>query len=256
MGRMRNRRPDLSGVLVVDKPLGVSSAHVCAVVRRATGGAKVGHAGTLDPLATGVLVLCLGDATRAVELIMQGEKTYLAEVDLAHFSPTDDLEGAAEPVTIAAPPSLERVRAALGSFVGEIEQRPPVYSAAHVGGERAYKTARRAERAGETAPERPPARRVRIHDIELVEHEWPRLVVRVRSGKGVYIRSLARDLGNALGTGGRLLSLRRLSVGPYGVDAARTLEAIRVGVVSEDLAQAPAITGSSSGSTGLSASGT
>jgi len=217
----RNRRPDLNGLLVIDKPLGRSSASICAEIRRRTSGAKVGHAGTLDPLATGVLLLCLGRATKAVPALMATSKRYQAEVDLSAFSTTDDLEGERTVVEVAAPPSEEAVREALTGFVGEIDQRPPVYSAVHVEGERAYKRARRG-----AADERPPARRVTIHGIELHDYAWPRLTIDVHCGKGVYIRSLARDLGEALGTGGMLTALRRTAVGRFNVDQAAAPDAL------------------------------
>lgn len=220
MSRPRNHRPDLNGVLVIDKPLGMSSAAVCALVRRATGGAKVGHAGTLDPLATGVLVLCLGSATREASLIMGGLKRYTTTIDLGALSTTDDLEGEATPVEVATPPTRAGVDAAVATFLGSLMQAPPVYSAVHVNGERAYRTARRAKREGGGIPERPPARPVWIESIDVLAYDWPMLTLDIRCGKGTYIRSLARDLGEALGTGGRLVALRRTEVGPYTADRA------------------------------------
>lgn len=224
MAGLRNKRPDLNGVLVVDKPLGMTSAQVCAAVRRMTGGAKVGHAGTLDPLASGVLVLCLGRATKRIDSIMAGVKEYEATIDLSAFSTTDDLEGEAVAVAVGAPPSRDELERALKAFEGEILQRPPVYSAVHVDGERAYKAARRAERAGDAPPERPDARAVLVHEIRLVSFDWPAADVAVVCGKGVYIRSLARDLGESLGTGGRLTALRRTRVGYYTLADAVTIE--------------------------------
>ncbi len=217
----RNRRPDLNGLLVIDKPLGRSSASICAEIRRRTGGAKVGHAGTLDPLATGVLLLCLGRATKIVPALMATSKRYRAELDLSAFSTTDDFEGERTVVEVAAPVREEAVREALLGFVGEIEQRPPVYSAVHVEGERAYQRARRGE-----SDERPPARRVTIHGIELLDYAWPRLTIEVHCGKGVYIRSLARDLGERLGTGGMLTGLRRTAVGQFTIEQAVAPDAL------------------------------
>src|SRR5690606_8137872 len=181
-----NLRPDLNGVLVLDKPLRMTSAQAVARVRHRTGGAKVGHAGTLDPLATGVLVLCLGRATKAIDALMATEKEYLAEIDLSVVSPSDDLETTPEPVAIGRVPTLGDIRAACARFVGEIEQRPPTFSAVHVGGKRAYDLAREGR-----LEERPAAKRVRIDSIEIVEYDWPRLVLDVQTGKGVYIRALA-----------------------------------------------------------------
>ena len=220
MGRSpKNRRPDLAGVLVVDKPLGLSSAAVCNAVRRRTGGAKVGHAGTLDPLATGVLVVCLGGATKAIPRIQATTKRYLAQVDLSAFTTTDDAEGEREEIAVSEPPDRETLQRACRAFEGEIEQRPPVYSAVHVAGRRAYEMARKGELA-----ERPAAKRVRIEAVDVVGYEWPIATLDVRSGKGVYIRSLARDLGERLGTGGTLRSLRRTAVGEFTIERATPLD--------------------------------
>lgn len=222
---VRNKRPDLNGVLVVDKPLGVSSAHVCRVIRRVTGGAKVGHAGTLDPLATGVLVLCLGTATKAISAIQDGEKAYDTTIDLSAFTTTEDAEGERTAVPVDTPPIQQHIERVLaGNFHGEIDQTPPAFSAVKVDGKRAYARAR----AGEDVVIQP--KRVRIHRIDITRYEWPTLVISVRCGKGTYIRSIARDLGNALGTGGTLTQLRRTRVGRYGLDHARELESLERGV--------------------------
>ncbi len=233
MPRRRNHRPDLSGLLILDKRLGLSSASVVSVIRGKSGGAKVGHAGTLDPLATGIVVVCLGKATKAVPLLMDAAKRYTAAVDLSAFSTTDDLEGDLSPVA-AHPPPLESVHAALARFIGEIMQTPPIHSAVSVGGRRAYSLARGGRLVDDlTAPEAiaPGAisllpRRVRIDSIDVLEFEFPRLVIDVRCGKGVYIRSLARDIGKALTTGGHLSALRRTEVGPFTLAHARPLDAI------------------------------
>ncbi len=215
----KNLRPDLNGVLVVDKPLRMTSAQAVARVRHRTGGAKVGHAGTLDPLATGVLVLCLGKATKQIEALMATEKEYLAEVDLSVLSPSDDLETEPVPVAVTNIPTLDDLRAACDRFVGEIEQRPPTYSAVHIDGERAYDLAREGR-----LDERPAPKRVRIDSIVILNYEWPMLTLDIQTGKGVYIRSLARDLGESLGAGGMLRSLRRTRVGKYRVEDAMPLD--------------------------------
>lgn len=217
----KNHRPDLNGVLAIDKPYGMMSARAVAIVRKRTGGAKVGHAGTLDPLATGVLVLCLGKATKMIESLMGEEKEYLAEVDLSVISPSEDLETEPTPVEIARVPTLDELRAACARFVGEIDQRPPTYSAVHVDGKRAYDLAR----AGKIE-ERPAAKRVRVDSIEIVKYEWPLATLDVQTGKGVYIRSLARDLGESLGCGGMLRDLRRTRVGKFRVEDAMTMDAM------------------------------
>lgn len=230
---VRNKRPDLNGVLVVDKPLGWTSARVCARVRACTDGAKVGHAGTLDPLATGVLVLCLGKATKAIDRIMAGEKSYRATVDLSAISPTDDLESEPVPVEIGRLPSREDIDNALAGFVGRVRQAPPAHSAILVGGVRAYELAR----AG-SAPVMA-ERFVDIHEISVAEFQWPRLVLDVRCGKGTYIRSLARDIGRALGTGGVLVGLVRTAVGPFRLEDARAIESVDRSFGQADLMEIP-----------------
>ena len=206
--------PALSGLLVVDKPLRVSSMDVVRRVRRAAGGAKTGHAGTLDPLATGVVVCCLGRATRCVGVLMALPKVYEAQIDLSAFTATDDREGQLQPVTVDSTPSEQQIRETLNGFLGHIEQTPPIYSAIHVGGQRAYKLARRGERI------QMPTRVVRIDAVELIAYTWPILVLRVTCGKGTYIRSIARDLGQRLETGGHLAGLRRGAVGAYDLSMA------------------------------------
>ncbi len=234
MGRKpRYRKSAMSGLLVVDKPLGWSSMDVVRKVRDAAGFVKTGHGGTLDPLATGVVICCIGSATKAVERLMGMPKVYDTKIDLSAFTKTDDAEAEREEVEVSTPPSEEQVRAALETFVGEIEQVPPLYSAVHVDGKRAYKLARQ----GETVELE--ARTVRIDSIELLEYDFPHLRVLVHCGKGVYVRSLARDLGKALGTGGYLTGLRRTAVGPYTVEQAVTAERLLQPIGQFDLLDAP-----------------
>lgn len=238
--RRPNLRPDLNGLLVIDKPLGMSSTAVVTKVRTRAGGARVGHAGALDPLATGVLIVCLGKATKAVPALMNADKRYRADVDLAAFSTTDDLEG--DPIPIDAPaPGVEAVRAALTRFIGTVEQAPPVHSSIQVGGRRAYHLAREGtlRSTDATGHAALPTRPVLIHAVDLVSYEWPALVIDVHCGKGVYIRSLARDIGVALGTGGRLTGLRRTAVGAYTVEMARTLDSVKPPIEPEELLPAP-----------------
>ena len=210
---------------MVDKPLGLSSMDVVRNVRRsASRGAgvkktKCGHAGTLDPLATGVVVCCIGPATKSVDRLMGLTKTYEADVDLSAFTTTEDREGPRTEVEVASPPPAEAVRAACAGFVGEaVEQIPPAYSAIHIDGRRAYELARK----GADVKMRP--RMVRIDAVELLAYDWPVASIRVVCGKGTYIRSLGRDLGVALGTGGHLAALRRTAVGPYRVEDACQIE--------------------------------
>lgn len=224
-----------AGLLLIDKPEGPTSMDVCRAVRRrlVAAGApkrvKVGHAGTLDPLATGLLVVLVGKATRLCDRYMAGEKRYLAGVDLSRTSATDDREGPIHEVENPAPPTLDAIRAALPRFVGAIMQAPPAFSAVKVGGERAYRLARKNK-----APTLSP-RPVVIHAVDIVEYAWPILRLDVRCGKGVYIRSLARDLGAVLGVGGMLHSLRRTRVGPFSVDGAAPLETLPARLSQSDL---------------------
>ena len=234
---MRYRRHDLHGLLVIDKPLGMSSMDVVRRVRRAGGHCKTGHAGTLDPLATGVLICCLGRATRRVDELMGLTKVYEATVDLSAFTSTDDAEGPRQEVSVPRPPSAEHVRTALDGLTGTIEQSPPAYSAIKVGGQRAYKLARKGE--GVELPPRP----VRIDAIELISYDWPLLRIVVTCGKGTYIRSLARQIGAALGTGGHLTTLRRTAIGPYTIDRAVNLEELPEPLMPEHLEERSQETG-------------
>lgn len=203
------------GFLNVIKPLEWTSHRaVGAVRRRVPPGTKVGHAGTLDPLATGVLVICVGPATRLAEYVQRRPKQYRAVIALGATSTTDDREGTVEPVPEARPVPADRVAAVLNRFVGRIDQTPPSHSAVHVGGHRAYKLARRGE-----CPELA-ARPVTIHRIGLLRYEWPALEIEVCCGAGTYIRSLARDVGAELGVGGYCAELERTAVGPFTLDDA------------------------------------
>ena len=213
---VRNRRPDLNGLILIDKPLGWTSADVCRRLRARTGGAKVGHAGTLDPLATGLLVCCLGRATKLISHFMDHTKAYRTTIDLSAFTSTDDAEGERTAVDVAEPPSRELIRSTLdGRFTGVIEQTPPAFSAVKVQGRRAYALAR----AGEWPEIRSKA--VRILRIDILDYRWPELELVIACGKGTYIRSIARDLGRQLDTGGSLLSLVRTRIGPFAVEEAQ-----------------------------------
>ncbi len=214
-----------AGLLIVDKPERITSMHVCRIVRGklVAGGApkrvKVGHAGTLDPLATGVMVILVGKCTKLCDALMAGEKRYIADIDLAHTSSTDDREGQITPLPSLSPPSMEVVRNTCARFTGVIQQRPPSHSAIWVDGKRAYKIARAAEmgRGPELVlPERP----IHVLSIEVLTYTWPILRLDMRCGKGTYIRSLARDIGAAMNVGGMLTELRRTAVGPFHIDRA------------------------------------
>jgi tRNA pseudouridine55 synthase len=208
---------ELSGLLVLDKPSGITSrAAVDAAARWFPRRTRIGHTGTLDPLATGVLVLCVGTATRLTEYVQRMGKTYRADLLLGARSDTDDADGAITPVSGAIAPDPARVDAAVATFLGRIDQVPPAYSAAKVTGRRAYDLARAGEEVALTA------RSVDIYGIDVLRYDYPRLDLEVRCGKGTYIRSLARDLGEQLGCGACVAALRRTRVGPFTVDGALT----------------------------------
>ena len=202
------------GLIIVDKPTGMTSMTVVAIVRRKAG-LKAGHAGTLDPLATGVLVVGIGAATKSLERFMKTRKAYRTEIDLSAFTATDDREGDLEPVEVASPPTAAEITAAFDErFTGVFLQLPPNFSAKKIDGRRAYATARR----GETPRLEP--RPVEVHEVALIGYDWPIATVDVICEKGFYVRSLARDLGRALGTGGHCASIRRTGVGPFTIDEA------------------------------------
>ena len=216
----------IKGMIVVDKPLNLTSMNVCSIVRGRlkAGGApkrvKVGHGGTLDPLASGVLVVLIGKATKMCDEVMAGVKGYLTTVDLSQVSTTDDLEGEKTEMVPESIPTLAEVEAACAKWVGDVMQAPPPYSAIKVNGQRAYALARKGEEVVL------PARPIRIDSIEIVSYDWPMLTIDVVCGKGTYIRSLGRDIGRELGAGGMLTALRRTRVGRFTLDQAMTLEEV------------------------------
>lgn len=201
------------GLLVVDKPVGPTSHHIVQSVRRGTHVRKVGHAGTLDPRASGVLVLCLGAATRLSEYLSTSTKCYEAIVRFGAATKTYDTEGEITLHTGIAP-SLEEIESALPSFVGEIQQVPPPFSAIKVKGRKAYEMAR----DGEDVDLDP--RTVSIFELTTIAYEPPDLTLGVTSSAGTYIRSLAHDLGSALSTGAHLAALRRTKAGPFSIEDA------------------------------------
>lgn len=214
----------LRGFINVDKPQGVTSFDVVRQVRRAARIRKVGHAGTLDPNATGVLPVAIGEATRLVDELVDASKRYDATIVLGEATDTYDIEGTVTESRDASHVTEEAVRDALGAFVGELMQRPPAYSAVKREGVTAYKAAR----AGK--PLDLDARPVVVHGIEVLSFDRgtpgrPVLHLDVRCGKGFYVRSLAHDLGQALGVGGHLSALRRTQVGPFLVEDAVPLDA-------------------------------
>ena len=217
--------PGMHGVLVVAKPAGPTSHDVVALVRRLAATRRIGHGGTLDPFASGVLPLFLGGATRLVEYHLADDKAYRATICLGAASTTDDLDGELTPM--AGPtPDRARFEAALATFLGRQVQRPPDYSAVQVAGRRAYAMAR----AGEAVEL--PSRTVEIKALDVLDWndadpERPYAIVDVRCSAGTYVRAIARDLGARLGCGAYLGGLVRTASGPFTLDAALTLDAIR-----------------------------
>ena len=210
-----------SGILPVDKGAGLSSFQVVAHLRRVLRAPKIGHGGTLDPAATGLLPILIGEATKLTPYLVDLDKEYLATVRLGLTTDTQDLSGTvleARPVPAIAAVDIQR---AFGAFVGTIRQVPPMYSALHHEGRRLYELARE----GVEIERRP--REVTVHSIALESLELPDFTIRVRCGKGFYVRALAADLGATLGPGGALATLRRTRVGPYRVEDAVTWEAVR-----------------------------
>jgi tRNA pseudouridine55 synthase len=212
-----------TGVLNVNKPAGDTSFSVVNRLRRLTGAHKVGHAGTLDPLATGVLPILFESATRLAEFALQLEKTYVADVHFGFVTPTDDAEAELEAVSDPSHLTVTVVGGALSGFVGKILQQPPAYSAVKVEGTRSYRLAR----GGETS--RPPAREVEVYSAAVIDFTpGARSVARVevRCGSGTYLRSIARDLGEKLGVGAYLGRLVRTAYGPLTLDRATDLETL------------------------------
>lgn len=211
----------LNGILNLNKPAGISSARAVARVKRLLPrGTKIGHAGTLDPFATGVLLLLIGKATKLCERLMDQPKQYQATVKLGATTPTDDPESAETLTPSVQPPAREQIEAALESFVGEILQRPPMFSAMKVGGRRAYDLARKGHDVELKA------RPVKVYSIETLDYIWPFVRLRIDCGRGTYIRAIARDLGQAIGTGGYLCALCRTRVADFRAEDAVELEAL------------------------------
>src|SRR4051812_48814027 len=199
----------MNGLLVIDKPGGMTSRDVGNRVQRwFPRKTKIGHTGTLDPLATGVLVVCVGAATRLADFVQAMGKTYAARFRLGATSTTDDADGEVTVNAAAVPPTRDQIGAAIPAFLGLVEQVPPAFSALKLDGRRAHELARSGKDVQLAA------RTVRIDAIRVRAYEWPFLDVEIDCGKGTYIRSIARDLGAKLGCGGMVETLRRTRVGP------------------------------------------
>ncbi len=215
----------MDGILVAAKPAGPTSHDVVALVRRLAATRRVGHGGTLDPFASGVLPVFLGKATRLVEYHLADRKAYRATVCFGASSATDDLEGELTPAP-GPPPSREAIEAGLGAFTGPISQRPPAYSAIKVAGRRAYAMARAGE-AVELAPRDVTIHRLSVVDWDGSEPERPVAVLDVECSAGTYVRSLARDLGEAVGSAAYLGALVRTASGPFTIEEAVPLDQAR-----------------------------
>ena len=220
---------DACGILNIDKPSGMTSRDVVNRVVRAGGKIKAGHAGTLDPLASGVLVLCVGTATRLIEYVQRMPKAYHGTFLLGQSSASDDVESELVPLADPPQPTREEIEKAMPQFRGHIEQRPPAFSAIKIKGQRAYKLARRGEEVD--IPPRP----VRVDAFEIVEYEYPNLVVDIRCGSGTYVRSLGRDLAKAVGSAAVMSALVRTEIGSFSVENASKLDDIRPETFSDHL---------------------
>jgi tRNA pseudouridine55 synthase len=202
------------GLLCLNKPTDMSSRAAVNVVQRLARPTRVGHAGTLDPLADGVLVVGVGSATRLLEYVQQTPKHYVGTFLLGRHSPTEDIEGEVTELPDAAIPTREQIAAAAERFIGRIAQRPPAFSALKVGGRRAYQLARQGK-----SPQLAP-RPVEIFRIEVPSYRYPKLVLNIECGSGTYIRSLGRDLAESLGTAAVMSALTRTAIGPFRLEDA------------------------------------
>lgn len=199
-------------ILLVDKPIGLTSHDIVALVRKKTGVQRVGHAGTLDPFATGLLIILVGrEMTKRQSAFLGMDKTYEAVIRLGGRSTTDDCMGEITNDSAVKPPMLLDIENVLQAFIGEFDQMPPNYSAKKIKGRKAYELARKG-----IQPDLKP-KRITIYSIELLSYEWPLLTIRCSVSSGTYIRALARDIGETLGCGAYCESLIRTSIGPHSL---------------------------------------
>lgn len=220
LAKLRQPTPPLSGIFNINKPASMTSHDVVQAIRKASGERRVGHAGTLDPMATGVLLVCVGSATRVTEYLMEHPKSYRAEITLGVTTDTLDAEGRITHVADAVNVSRQEVEAALKRFIGTIQQIPPMHSALKKGGKKLYELARQ----GVTVEREP--REVEIMRLEIVNWDPPCVTVDVECSKGTYIRALARDLGELLGVGAHLSGLVRTASGRFRVEDAVDLQTV------------------------------
>lgn len=221
---------NVHGILLLDKRLGVSSNKALQEVRRLLDANKAGHTGSLDPMATGLLPLCFGEATKVSGMMLDDDKRYRVVIQLGVLTDTGDSEGAVLATRSVPEISQEALQACLKSFTGEIDQIPPMYSALKHNGKKLYELAR----AGETVERK--ARRIRIYELKLLDFSADRLTLEVFCSKGTYIRSLAEDIGHYFGCGGTVTELRRLQAGIFGIENARTIDQL-TSMNEDDLSQ-------------------
>jgi tRNA pseudouridine55 synthase len=222
-------KPNLNGVIVIDKPRGPTSMSMVNLIRRKCHKQKTGHAGTLDPLATGVLVLGIGSMTKKLGQLMNTNKRYTTTIDLSATTVGHDAETERIESNIENIPSLDEVSFAVDSFSGEIMQTPPIFSAIKVDGHRAYAIARR----GNEVKLEP--RKITVHSIAILNYVWPLVTVDIACAKGFYVRSLARDLGKKLGVGGYCTEIRRTEVGRFTLEISKQLENLPEFLTQEEL---------------------
>ncbi|MEG3080150.1 tRNA pseudouridine(55) synthase TruB [Halomonas sp. 5021] len=219
MARRRRGLP-VNGIVLLDKPKGLSSNHALQRVRRLFEAQKAGHTGTLDPMATGLLPICLGEATKFSSHLLEADKVYRTRVELGTITDTGDAEGAVIEQHDVPSLTVNDIESVLSGFRGEIDQVPPMYSALKHEGKKLYELAREGKQVERAA------RRVSVYDARLLSFEGTAFELEVSCSKGTYIRTLAEDIGKALGCGGHISQLRRLKTGPFNGDAMWTLEAL------------------------------
>ena len=217
MKQFKVYRP-IDGILVINKPKDWTSFDVVAKIRGKLNVKKIGHTGTVDPQATGVLVLCLGKATKLAQKMLTYDKEYVCDVTLGATSTTDDSEGDITPAPDAIEVPITDVENVLKEFTGIFKQTPPAFSAKKIKGRRAYQLARK----GKEVKLEPV--KVTVHNIELLDYKWPIIKLKIHCGKGFYVRSLARDIGEKLGVGGYLSDLKRTRVGHFSIERAIPIE--------------------------------
>jgi len=218
------------GFILINKPKGMTSFDVVSYLRKITGVKKIGHCGTLDPLASGLLICAIGrGATKRIVLFLKQDKTYLAEIELGKESDTYDMEGKIKEMEVKRKPTKKEIEKILKVFIGEIDQLPPIYSAKKVNGKRAYELARKG------LDVKLKKSKVKVYKIKIVSYRFPILKIRIECGSGTYIRSLADDIGKKLKTGAVLTGLIRESVGKYSLKKSLEIEKLNLKKVEENI---------------------